>query len=97
MADRIIGIFCFGIALLLGCAVIVALLYGLIEWLQGGRWDTPSLLRAAYDAGLLRARWFLTTDWGWRVHEALDAIPVLLAGLILAPIFWWLGLRFVRR
>jgi len=97
MRDRILGIFCFAAALLLCCAVVVALLAGLIEWLQSGRWHNLSLLQAGYDLQLLRARWFLATDWGWRVHELLDQIPLLAAGALLAPLCWWVGLIFVRR
>jgi hypothetical protein len=95
--DRIIGITFFGIALLLGCIVVVSLISGLIEWLQSGVWQSPSLLQAAYDAQLIHSRWFLSVDWGWRVHEILDQIPLLLGTLAIAPLFWFAGLWFVRR
>ena len=97
MKDRVLGIFLFALAILLFCGVIVGLLTGLIEWLQVGKWESPSLLRFGYDAHLLKASWFLTTDWGWRVHEILDQIPLLLFSITTAPLFWWAGLRVVRR
>lgn len=97
MKDRIIGIAFFTVALLLICVVVVSLISGLIEWLQSGRWESPSLLRAAYDAHLIRARWFLSADWGWRLHEILDQIPMLVAAALAASLSWWAGLWFVRR
>ena len=97
MKDRIIGITFFGIALLLGCVVVVSLVSGLIDWLQSGVWQSQSLLQAAYDAHLIHARWFQTVDWGWRLHEILDQIPLLLSTLIAAPLFWFAGLKLVRR
>jgi len=77
--------------------MVVDLLVGLIEWLQMGRWKSVSVLQAGYDANLIRARWFMTSDWGWRVHDALDAIPLLLVGVIMAPLCWRVGQLFVRR
>jgi hypothetical protein len=97
MTDRFFGIVFFGMALLLCCAVVVGLLSGVIEWLQGGRWQSISLLDAGYEMRLLKARWFITTDWGWRVHEVLDAIPLFLAAILTAPLCWRTGLFFVRR
>ena len=73
------------------------LLLGFIEWLQTGRWHTTSVLQAAYDARLVRARWFLSVDWGWRLHEVLYRIPLLIVLIGLAPLSWALGLRFARR
>ena len=97
MKDRIIGITFFGIALLLGSIVVVSLISGLIEWLQSGVWHSPSLLQAAYDAQLIRARWFQSVDWGWRLHEILDQIPLLIGTVAAAPLFWCAGRWFVRR
>jgi len=87
----------FSLALVLCCALAVGLLSGLIEWLQVGRWKSVSLLQAGYDINLLRARWFMTTDWGWRLHDVLESIPLYLVGLIMAPLCWRVGLVFVRR
>jgi hypothetical protein len=97
MKDRLLAIIFLGLALLLFSAVVVGLLVGLIEWLQSGYWPSISLLEAAYDTGLVRARWFITVDWGWRLHEWLDAVPLSAAAIVFAPLFWWIGLVFARR
>ena len=97
LTNRAIAIICFTCALLLVGMVAIVLLLGFTEWLQTGRWHSESLLQAAYDAGLLRARWFLSGDWAWYVHEILNAIPVLAVWLALAPLFWAVGLKFARR
>ena len=95
--NRIIAIICFTSALLLVGMVAIVLLLGFTEWLQTGRWYSKSLLQAAYDAGLLRARWFLSGDWAWYVHEVLNVIPVLAVWLAAAPLIWAVGLKFARR
>ena len=97
MKDRTLGVTFLAIALLLGCVVVVSLLSDVIEWLQVGRWESRSLLRAGYDAHLIRARWFLATDWGWRVHEILDQIPLLACAVVMAGSCWGAGLWFLRR
>jgi hypothetical protein len=78
-------------------AIVVGSLSDLIVWLQGGRWNAPSLLDLGYEAHLFRSSWFLTSDWHWWIHGALNQVPAPLAALIMAPIFWRLGLVFVRR
>ena len=97
MKDRLLAISFFGLALLLFSAVVVGLLVGLIEWLQSGHWPSISLLEAAYDTGLVRARWFVTVEWGWRLHEWLDMVPLSVAAIVIAPLFWRIGLIFARR
>jgi hypothetical protein len=97
LTNRTIAILCFTSALLLVGAITIVLLIGFTEWLQTGRWHTDSLLQAAYDARLLRARWFLSGDWAWQLHEILDQIPVLVVWLVVAPLFWAVGLKFARR
>jgi len=97
MLDRYLTLFFQGAALLLGGVVIVLLLDAFIVWLQSGNWKSVSLLEAAYDAHLLKARWFLNVDWGWRLHEWLQQIPLLAALAVLVPAFWGIGLFFSRR
>lgn len=97
MADRITSLVFFSTALVLGGVLGIILLAGFIEWLQTGDWHTRSVLRAAYDARLIRARWFLSVDWGWRIHEVLDHIPVLALLGALIPVSWAVGVYFDRR
>ena len=96
MPDRIVSLIFYVAALILGGVLGVILLSGFIEWLQTGEWHTRSLLRAAYDAHFIRARWFLSGDWGWRVHEVLDHIPLLAVLGALIPLSWAAGVYFDR-
>ena len=84
-------------ALTLVSIAALMLLFGFIEWLQTGRWESISVLRAGYDLHVLRASWFLRVDWGWRVHEMLDHVPLLAFLLTAAPVAWAAGTYFARR
>ena len=97
MMDRLLSVTFYGAALVLGGMLVVMLLSDFVVWLQSGRWENVSLLRAAYDAHLLKARWFLSVDWGWRVHELLSQVPLLVVLAFLVPICWGVGLFFARR
>lgn len=94
--DRILAILCFSTALILMSGVIIGMLVGLIEWLQGGSFNSISVLEAAYEMGL-RARHLQSLDWGWRLRGWLDAIPLPFAAIVMAPLFWWVGLIHTRR
>jgi hypothetical protein len=80
-----------------GCAAVLLALGGFVEYLQFGRWPTRSLLDAAYELRVVRARWFLANEWSWPLHNALRSTPVTLVVLALSPICWWLGNRLSRR
>ncbi len=97
MTDRILAITFFAIALMLSGVVVIMLLFGFVEWMQTGRWHSTSLLQAAYDAHLIRARWLLSVDWGWRVQEVLDRIPLLAVLIAMAPVSWGVGVWIARR
>ncbi|MEZ5559952.1 MAG: hypothetical protein R3E86_15575 [Pseudomonadales bacterium] len=84
-------------ALACGCGAALLVLFGFIEWLQTSRWPALSLLQAAYDLRLLRARWFLANEWTWPLHDVLAQIPVSLSLLALAPLFWWVATRLAHR
>ena len=89
--DRAVAVALFVIAMLCFGGAVLLLLNGFIEYLQVGRWQSRSLLQFAYDAHVLRARWFLANDWSWWLHDALEVIPVYAALLVGAPIAWWLS------
>ena len=95
--DTVVSLLLRALALGLGCAAVLLALNGFIEYLQTGRWPTLSLLRLGYDSGLLQARWFLAHRWSMPLHDVLDALPVTVVALGLAPLCWWLGGRLGRR
>ena len=97
MTDRFLTAGFYAIALGLAGGAVLIFILGFIEYLQLGRWPSLSLLQLGYDAQLIRARWFLANQWSWPVHDLLAKIPVLLAMLCIAPVFWWLGGVFGRR
>ncbi len=97
MADRFLTAWFYVIALALASGAVLFFIIGFVEYLQVGRWPARSLLQLGYDTSLVRARWFLANQWSWPVHDALAKIPVTVAMLCTAPLFWWLGGVFGRR
>jgi hypothetical protein len=97
MTDRFFTASFYVISLGLAGGAALFFIIGFVEYLQVGRWPAHSLLQLAYDADLIRARWFLANQWSWPVHDVLAKIPVTLAMLSVAPLFWWLGGIFGRR
>ncbi len=88
---------CYATTLSAICVALVMLFAGFIEYLQIGRWDTPSLLEIGYEAHLIKARWFVAHQWSWWIHDVLERVPVALFLLGVAPLFWWVGNRLGRR
>lgn len=97
MTDRYLAITFRAAALIIGGVLVVMMIDNFVVYLQTGKWESMSLLRAGYDAHLLKARWFLNVDWGWRVHEWLAQVPLLVVLGALVPVCWCLGLFFARR
>lgn len=95
--DRWIAYALMTLAIGCGCAAVLLVLGAFVEYLQAGRWPARSLLDVAYELRLVRARWFLANHWSWPLRDALDAVPVTVALLALAPVSWWLGGRLGRR
>jgi hypothetical protein len=85
------------LALACACGAAVLALGGFIDFLVSGHWPDQSLLRLAYDARLVGARWFLLDDWRMPLRDILDAVPAALALLAAAPLFWAVAVRFGRR
>ncbi len=87
---------CYATTLCAMCAALVMLFVGFVEYLQIGRWDTPSLLEIGYESHLIKARWFLAHQWSWWIHDTLERVPVALFLIGVAPLFWWVGNRLDR-
>ena len=97
MPDQFFAAVLFVLALLTGCITVVMFFASFLDWLHSGDWGSISVLRAGYEAHLLKARWFLQADWGWRLHEVLERIPLLAVSAALAPIFWGASKFLARR
>jgi hypothetical protein len=95
--DRIFALTLFTLALACFCIAALLSLAGFIDWLIQGRWPDQSVLRLAYDSGLLRARFFLSNGWSLPVRDLLARLPAALVAVALAPLCWWLGGMFARR
>jgi hypothetical protein len=97
VVDRLFALCFFALALAAAAAAAVICLAELIEWLQTDRWLSTSLLQVGYDWRLLKARWFLSAQWSWWIHDLLAQVPVQLALLAAAPLLWLVGKLFARR
>ncbi len=97
MFDRIGSLLLYFSAIAAGATALVMLLSDYITWLQTNRWSTLSVLQAGYDSGVLKARWFLNQQWSWPLHDLLAEIPLHVLLLLVAPLFWWLGVKLARR
>ena len=101
MLDRIMGritsIALFATALISFSSAVLLLLNGFIEYLQTGTWHSLSLLQLGYDSHLIKARWFLSYEWSWWLHDLLQFVPVYAALILLAPLAWWISLGIDRR
>lgn len=95
--DRFLSTLLFALAVLSFGGAALLLLNGFIEYLQIGSWRSTSLLQLLYDTYLLKARWFLSNQWGWWIHDGLQMIPTYAALLVICPIAWWLSGRFGAR
>ena len=95
--DRAFSTVLFALAILAFGGAVLLLLNGFIEYLQIGSWRSTSLLQFLYDTYILRARWFLSHQWSWWIHDVLAVIPTYAALLILSPLAWWLSGRFGAR
>lgn len=95
--DRFVSITLFLVSILCLGGAGLMLLAEFIEYLQLGRWRVDSLLDSGYELNLLNARWFLASDLGSIVREALRRVPTFAALLILAPPAWWLSNRIGGR
>ena len=97
VADRLISLLFFGIAYACGVAAVLMLLAGFIDWLQTGRWHDLSVLELAYNAHVVKARWFLEYRWSWWIHDMLQWIPLYALLLVVAPLAWVCGAWAARR
>lgn len=92
--DRFLSVTLFLLAMLCLTGGVLLLLADFIEYLQLGRWRLDSLLDAAYQLNLIRARWFLTSDFAGTVRILLMNVPAFAALLFITPLAWWLSQRF---
>lgn len=95
--DRMVSTVLFAVAVLSLGGAGVLLLNGFVEYLQSGAWTATSLLELGYNTHLIRARWFLSYEWSWGIHDALAIIPIYGALLGAAPICWWLSRQLGQR
>lgn len=95
--DRIVSTVLFAAAVLSLGGAGVLLLNGFVEYLQSGSWTATSLLELGYNTHLIRARWFLSYEWSWGVHDVLAIIPIYAALLGAAPVCWWLSRQLGQR
>ncbi len=95
--DRLLALACYLLALICGCGAALLSLSGFIDYLIRGDWPDQSLLRIAYDHGLIRPHWFLGHQWTMGLHHVLAMIPAALVAVVCVPVFWWLGGYLARR
>jgi hypothetical protein len=95
--DRVLSIALFALAIVSFGGAVLLLLNGFIEYLQVGSWCSTSLLQFLYDSHVLRARWFLSNEWSWWIHDVLELVPTYAVLLAVSPLAWWLSGRFGAR
>lgn len=95
--DRIVSILLFVLALACLGGAVLLLLGDFVEYLQVGRWRVESLLDSGYELRLLNSRWFLASEPGAAIREALRVVPTFLALLVVCPLAWWLSTRLGDR
>ena len=95
--DRMFAWLFYVTAYFFGVAATLILLAGFMDYLQSGHWNDMSLLELGYDSYLIKARWFLDHRWSWWIHDVLNAIPLSVALIVTAPMFWLLAARIDRR